>query len=119
MNWFYVFVGGGLGSMLRYGISILLQKDSLSFPWPTFYANLISCLLVGFLSTLISKTSNPHELKLLFIIGFCGGFSTFSTFSQETLFLVNGGRIMMAITYVFLSVSIGIGCVILGSKIQI
>jgi CrcB protein len=118
MNWILVFLGGGFGSLLRYSISHFFHKETLSFPWPTFIANLLSCFLVGCFTACVAKYSLNENVKILFISGFCGGFSTFSALSYETLVLLQAGKIIQALTYTFLSISIGLSCIILGSKLN-
>jgi CrcB protein len=91
MNAIWVFVGGGVGSMLRYGISLLgvqLGWFKSGFPWATLVANLLACAaMAGIL--LFFETDSPHsKMRLLGMVGFCGGLSTFSTFSLENHMLM-------------------------------
>lgn len=105
MEWLAVFIGGGIGSILRYAISKWIPVQAGSFPTATFLANVCACLLLGLAWSYVSKHTdlNPH-LKLLVLVGVCGGFSTFSTFSIETLRLLEGGKPFLALTYVLISV---------------
>lgn len=84
-----VFLGGGIGSVLRYSISLLVGNFSLKLPVATLVANVLSC---GILSLIIylfsSKLLIPEVYKLFILIGLCGGLSTFSTFSLETYELI-------------------------------
>ena len=108
LSYLYVFIGGGLGAISRFGIGNMVNKfASTSFPIGTLAANVLSCIVMGLLLyfSVGSKWIND-DLKLFLIVGFCGGFSTFSTFSIETLELFRSGQSMMAILNVLLSVSI-------------
>ncbi|MGB3546424.1 MAG: CrcB family protein [Saprospiraceae bacterium] len=111
MNLLYVFLGGGLGSVCRYSLTKLVPYAGSGFPWATFAANLLACALLG-LGLAFAIGTRPgggwsSGARLLILTGFCGGFSTFSTFSAETLELVRNGEIGMAAAYVSLSLLLG------------
>jgi CrcB protein len=117
-NLLYIFLGGGFGSVLRFLVSSYTQKfwNINSFPLGTFVVNIIGCLLIGILSSSISKTDD--YLKFLLTIGFCGGFTTFSTFSAENITLWENGNYLILILYILLSIILGFGAVYLGIKIM-
>lgn len=115
MNILLVFLGGGIGSICRYLISIIFQNKSLAFPTPTFIANLLGSLIIGILlGFTITHTSVSQSMKVLLITGFCGGFTTFSTFSSESLFLLQNNMISTAVIYILSSVLLGILLVFIG-----
>jgi CrcB protein len=102
-NLLLVFLGGGLGSIVRYGISLFVKANfSTKFPVATLLSNVISCvvlaLAVGYFS---EKAGANPTLRTFIVIGFCGGFSTFSTFSYETMELMRSGNMVLAITKYF------------------
>ncbi len=104
LNLLLIFIGGGLGSLARFGISKWLNPPVGGFPWGTLAANTLACLVLGLVAVLISQKSGiSKELQAMILIGFCGGFSTFSTFSMETLRMIQNGQWLMATAYVFLS----------------
>ena len=100
-----VFVGGGLGSIARYGLGQWMSSSRLQLPWATFSANLISCFILGMLVAAGMKGRLQGHLAVFLMAGFCGGFSTFSTFTNETLQLLLGGQWLKAAIYTGLSVS--------------
>ncbi|OAV43024.1 fluoride efflux transporter CrcB [Lewinella sp. 4G2] len=111
MPWLLVFLGGGLGSLCRYAISRLLPLAELAegdIPWATLLANALACLLLGVLLALLAKEQLPKELSFLLVTGFCGGFSTFSTFSAELLSLLEAGHYGAALTYAAISLFTGL-----------
>tara|TARA_Y100001978_G_C23380731_1_gene285335 strand:+ start:91 stop:465 length:375 start_codon:yes stop_codon:yes gene_type:complete len=118
-NIFLVFIGGGLGSVCRYLISDTNYFKKFAFPYPTLFTNLLGCFLIGLALGWSIKNSNiDSSLVILFTVGFCGGFTTFSTFSQESLTLINNNQLTHLFFYLFSSISIGIFSVFLGLKLS-
>lgn len=87
MNLIAVFVGGGLGSVARYLIGLGIGRASSSMPWGTFVANILATFLLALLVRHLPASNDPGAAttRLLWMTGFCGGFSTFSTFSLDTV----------------------------------
>ena len=98
----YIFLGGGLGSISRYLISLLFTN--YTFPLATLLANIFSCILLGCVLWCVQKFHLNDNVRLFLIIGFCGGLSTFSTFSYETFNLVKSGNLLYAGLNVIFSV---------------
>ena len=115
-----VFIGGGMGTVMRFLVSKIIPYSGKGFPWSTFCANLIGCMLIGLLIGYFLRYSieNQSSLVLFATIGFCGGFTTFSTFAQENLAFIRSGNYSMFLIYSFISLSVGILMVYLGILIQ-
>jgi len=120
----FVFLGGGIGSVLRYAIGLIqvhLRLNPIStlgqtlFPWPTLTANLLGCLLIGLFYSLSARLEWSPELRLLLTTGLCGGFTTFSTFSNEGLQLLRAGHFGIFALYFVLTLVLGLGAVALGA----
>jgi CrcB protein len=109
MNLISIFIGGGLGSLARYGLSLLFPYRE-GFPLATFCANIAASFILGLVLGWISKidAGSSNQLKLFLVTGFCGGFSTFSTFSAETLQLIKAQQWALATIYVLSSVVLSV-----------
>ena len=112
-----VFIGGGLGSICRYGIARLLKAQAWDYPLATFIANAAACIILGVLVGISLKSSMNSSTKLLLMTGFCGGFSTFSTFTLETYELLQAGNYFYALANIALSVIVCLFCIFLGLKL--
>lgn len=117
MGFLFVAVGGAIGAMGRYAISLIPVRTE--FPWLTLITNLIGALLIGFIVGLADKSDNvPQNMVLFLKTGVCGGFTTFSTFSLEAFALFENKAYLPGGIYIALSV---IGCiagVFLGKKLS-
>lgn len=101
MDLLAIFIGGGLGSIARYGLGKWLGFTATGFPLGTLTANFLACLILGFLAGWwMDKGDVPRSLQLGGLTGFCGGFSTFSTFSQEHFQLFSDGKVGLGLLYV-------------------
>jgi CrcB protein len=110
-----VALGGGLGALLRYGMSVLLPVQPGSFPSTTFLINALGCLLAGILWGIFDQYGGKGSTLYLFLIsGFCGGFTTFSTFSMEVLALMQQGQWLQVVLYAVGSLLLCIAAVALG-----
>ncbi|MFK7060088.1 fluoride efflux transporter CrcB [Flavobacterium oreochromis] len=109
-------LGGGIGSILRYLASLFLNRFITNgFPIGTFIINSIGCLLIGlFLGYFEKQSYDTSEFRYFLITGICGGFTTFSTFSNENIQLLQNNQTGMAFLYTFLSITIGFGMTYFG-----
>ena len=91
---------------------------SVVFPWSTFTINLSGCFVVGaVVAALVDRHHTPEWLRLGLVMGVLGGYTTFSTFGQETLDLIEEGRLAVAVTYAVASVAVGVAAVFAGSRL--
>ena len=109
-------LGSFVGGTLRYLISTWMKNTcSQGFPWPTLMVNLMGCFLIGLLFALFARySSTSHPWCLLLTTGLCGGFTTLSTFANESLQMLQNGHWGGFLTYVSISVIAGIGLTALG-----
>jgi CrcB protein len=108
--------GGFIGSVARYYVSRLnLQVDFFSIPVGTLLVNILGSFLLGFLTGVAAKTILLNaDLRLLLMVGLCGGFTTFSTFSGENLMLMQNGQLLSVLLYTALSIILGFTAIYLG-----
>jgi fluoride exporter len=113
---FFIAIGGAIGSVLRYLISIFVTKYwSNHFPLATFLTNVLGCFLIGFLIGFLDKNNMSNSnLKWFLITGFCGGFTTFSTFGSENFNLFQTQNTAIALLYIGTTIFFGITAVWLG-----
>lgn len=110
-----VFAGGGLGSVCRLMIGKLFKLYSPVFPLATLASNFLSCLIFGAVIMLgVSRMNLSYSLKLLLITGFCGGFSTYSAFTFETVELFKSGQQWMGISNIVLNFVLSVSGLYLG-----
>ncbi len=115
MIYLLIALGGAAGSLLRYLVGGAVQRTSDSgFPVGTMVVNISGCFIIGVLVRQFLNTQLSPELRALLIVGFCGGFTTFSTFSAETLGLIEGGEYGRAAGYVVLSVTLCLAATLAG-----
>ena len=117
----YIFIGGGVGSVLRYlaQISINERMSGIGFPfsWGTFIVNIAGSLLIGLFYSISERWNLSMEMRLLLTTGLCGGFTTFSTFSNDGLSLLRGEFYGTFLLYALLSIGLGLVAVLAGGAI--
>lgn len=101
-----VFCGGGAGSIVRYAISLLLNGHG--WPWGTLAVNVIGSFLIGLVGSFAGRGVISEEMRLFLAVGLCGGFTTFSTFSNECVAMLRNGDWIIAAVYIAVSVAAGI-----------
>ncbi len=112
MKFVLIFLGGGCGSVLRYAAGLLIPASS--FPWATMSVNVVGSFLIGLFGGWSARFGWSEGMRLALTVGLCGGFTTFSTFSKESLALAESGRWGMFCAYVLGSVLLGLAAVALG-----
>lgn len=118
LNCLWIGAGGFLGSIFRYLLGLIHVSERTAFPFVTMLINVAGALLIGLIVGLSEKIGglNPN-IELFLKVGVCGGFTTFSTFALETSQLFTGGKAIIGITYVVLSVVFCVLAVILGKML--
>ncbi|MDZ4844333.1 MAG: fluoride efflux transporter CrcB [Chitinophagales bacterium] len=107
--------GGFIGSVLRYLAAQFVQNKFLSaFPFGTLSVNVIGCFAIGIIFALAEKGNLSAEWRLFLATGICGGFTTFSAFSIETISLMKEGQMTGAFLYILASIALGLGATFLG-----
>jgi fluoride exporter len=114
---FGVALGGALGASARYGVDRLIeQRTSSIFPWATFTINLTGCFVIGLLTAaLVERQHLPAWVRVGLVVGVVGGYTTFSTFAQETFELGEVRHVAVAFAYVAASVILGLAAVYAGT----
>lgn len=114
-----IFLGGGTGSVLRYCVQLALHERIVpyNFPWATFTVNIVGSFLIGMFYALSARFNLPTDIRLLLTTGLCGGFTTFSTFSNDSLILLKQGLHGLFLLYVVLSVTLGVAAALLGGAL--
>jgi CrcB protein len=118
-TWLFVFAGGGIGSVMRFLIQQQLNPARTNeFPLGTFIVNAFGCLLIGLLWGWSEKaTQLNNEVKFFLFTGICGGFTTFSAFSQESIVLFRSGENLTLLFYVVMTIIISLLLTYLGYKL--
>lgn len=114
-----IFLGGGTGSVLRYCVQLALHERIVpyNFPWATFTVNIVGSFLIGMFYALSARFNLSADIRLLLTTGLCGGFTTFSTFSNDSLILLKQGLHGLFLLYVVLSVALGVAAAMLGGAL--
>jgi CrcB protein len=111
MDYLAIAIGSALGGILRWEISLRLNSD---LPWGTLLVNGLGSFMAGLIAAVLIHKLPNDTFRLLLLIGFCGGFTTFSTFSLEAVNLLRSGLIINALAYAFSSLAVCLGLAWLG-----
>ncbi len=118
MSWLWVLLGAAVGAPLRYVVDRVVQaRHGGEFPWGTFVVNVAGSLVLGLLAGAATGYATSETLRLLVGVGFCGTLTTYSTFSYETLRLMEDGAFLPAVANVAISVTAGVGAAFIGSAL--
>ena len=111
-------LGGALGTLCRHGVNSLhLTLGNTGFPLGTMTVNLIGSLLIGFLAGVFSHIHTPQSVKLFLVVGFLGGFTTFSSFSLDNFTLLQDGKMTLALSNMLISTLAGLILVFVGFRV--
>ncbi|WP_232631485.1 fluoride efflux transporter CrcB [Methylobacterium sp. Leaf118] len=113
MNTLLVFLGAGLGGVLRHGVNLVALRLGSAFPWGTLGINVAGSVLMGIVTGWMALRGGTPQARLFLATGVLGGFTTFSTFSLETVTLIERGEGGAALAYVLASLLAGIGGLVL------
>jgi fluoride exporter len=114
-NFLLVFLGAGIGGVLRYAIGSVVKWNGTSFPWATFIVNILGCFIIGLVIAFANKNNFfADNFKLMLATGLCGGFTTFSAISLESLQLIKQANIHTALVYIVCSLLFGIAACAIG-----
>lgn len=119
-DWLWVFLGGGLGSVIRFYFSGVFNKENffgMHLPIGTLLVNVASCFVLGMLIQRQASQTLTMPLNFFLLVGFCGGLSTFSAFGYELYHYVQKDQMLHGLGYLCISISTGIGAILLGVKI--
>ena len=114
MIYLYVAAGGVAGALCRYLVASWIAWDGSGVPWATLLINLAGSILLGFLLRSFPAWGTPPDVRALLAVGFCGSFTTFSTFAYETVALAQAGSYGLAAAYALGSLVLGVAGVLLG-----
>lgn len=117
INILVIFLGSGTGGAARYIVGRLVKSHigQSSFPWETLTVNIVGCFIIGLLYGLSTDSQwMSDRVKLLLTVGFCGGFTTFSTFANENYLLLNTSNLLTFAAYTATSILAGIAAVAIG-----
>jgi CrcB protein len=110
--------GGALGTLARYGVERAVATDTLGFPWATFAVNVAGSFILAVVVTLVAgRLPEDRWLRPFMTVGFCGGFTTFSTFALEIDQRARHGHLGSAFVYLMASLAAGIGAALVGSAL--
>jgi len=119
-TYLWITLGSALGGVSRYALTRLTLDSSTTFPWGTILINIIGCFVIGFFGTFTlpgSRFEVPEDIRMFVMVGICGGFTTFSSFSLQTFDLLRTGQWSRALANVVLSVVLCLGSVALGHMV--
>lgn len=119
-NIFLIFLGGGIGSVARYGLMQAINRATpgANFPWHTLGVNILGALIIGILIEILAlRISMPAPPRFLLVTGFLGGFTTFSAFSMETALMLERGDYACSALYAAASVAGTVAAVFIGSAL--
>ena len=113
-NFLLVFIGGGLGSGFRYLLGLALNTSKSYLPYGTLLANILGSLFIGLLLAFFINSNTEGNVRMLAIIGFCGGFTTMSSFSAESIQMLQEGKYQHFILYLMLTLFACLAATLLG-----